>query len=43
MHILLIEDDLDLGQAILLALRAEGMTVLWVRAAKEANLGTLQP
>jgi two-component system response regulator QseB len=43
MHILLMEDDLDLGQAILLALRAEGMTVLWVRAAKEASLSTLQP
>lgn len=43
MHILLMEDDLDLGQAILLALRAEGMTVLWVRAAREAHLSTLQP
>ena len=43
MHILLLEDDLDLGQAILLALRAEGMTVLWVRAAKEGNLSALQP
>lgn len=42
MHILLLEDDLDLGQAILLALRAEGMTVLWVRAAKEVNLSALQ-
>ncbi|MFT3858390.1 MAG: response regulator [Aquabacterium sp.] len=43
MHILLLEDDLDLGQAILLALRAEGMTVLWVRTATEVSLRTLQP
>ena len=43
MHRLLLEDDLELGQAILLALRAEGMTVLWVRAAKEGNLSALQP
>jgi two-component system response regulator QseB len=43
MHILLMEDDLDLGQAILVALRAEGMTVLWVRAAKEISLSTMQP
>lgn len=43
MHILLMEDDLDLGQAILVALRAEGMTVLWVRAAREISLSTLQP
>lgn len=43
MHILLIEDDLDLGQAILLALRAEGMTVRWARAASALSLSTLQP
>lgn len=31
MHILIIEDDLDLGQAILTALRQAGMSALWVR------------
>ena len=29
--------------AILLALRAEGMTVLWVRSGKDVNLSALQP
>lgn len=43
MHILLLEDDLDLGQAILLALRAEGMTVQWFRATEKFSLRTLQP
>ena len=32
MHVLLLEDDLDLGQAIVSALRQDGMTVLWHRA-----------
>lgn len=37
MHILLIEDDLDLGQAILAALKQAGMTTLWVRTLKDAR------
>ncbi len=31
MHVLLLEDDLDLGQAIVSALRQEGLSVLWHR------------
>jgi two-component system response regulator BasR len=31
MHLLLIEDDLDLGQALLTSLKQEGFTVVWVR------------
>lgn len=31
MHVLLLEDDLDLGQAIVTALKQDGMTVLWQR------------
>lgn len=32
MHVLLLEDDLDLGQAIVSALRQEGLSVLWQRS-----------
>lgn len=32
MHILLIEDDLDLGQALLQALQLDGFTVQWLRS-----------
>lgn len=32
MHVLLLEDDLDLGQAIVNALRQEGLSVLWHRS-----------
>ena len=31
MHVLLLEDDVDLGQAIVTALKQDGMTVLWQR------------
>lgn len=31
MHLLIVEDDLDLGQALLEALKAEGLSALWVR------------
>lgn len=37
MHVLLFEDDLDLGQAILNALRQEGLSVLWLRSAEGAQ------
>lgn len=37
MHVLLFEDDLDLGQAILNALRQEGLSVLWHRSAEGAQ------
>lgn len=37
MHILLVEDDLDLGPALLAALRAEGMSAQWVRRASDAR------
>ena len=36
MHLLLIEDDLDLGRALSEALRTEGFTVEWLRRLKEA-------
>lgn len=38
MHILIIEDDIDLGQAMLSALRQAGMSAIWVRALKDADL-----
>ncbi len=31
MHVLIVEDDLDLGQALLLAVQSEGFSALWVR------------
>ena len=37
MHVLLFEDDLDLGQAIVNALRQEGLSVLWHRTAEGAQ------
>ena len=36
MHILIVEDDIDLGQALLAALKAEGFSGLWVRRLSEA-------
>lgn len=33
MHVLLVEDDLDLGQAIVAALRQDGLSVVWHRSA----------
>lgn len=36
MHVLILEDDLDLGQAILSALRQEGISALWQRSAEGA-------
>lgn len=38
MHILLIEDDLDLGQALQKALRTEGISSEWLRRACDAPL-----
>lgn len=35
MHLLLIEDDLDLGAGLTQALRAEGMTCEWVRSLRD--------
>jgi len=37
MHILMIEDDLDLGRALLQGLKAEGITSEWVRRAADAR------
>lgn len=37
MHILLVEDDLDLGPALLTALKADGMSAQWVRRAADAR------
>jgi two-component system, OmpR family, response regulator QseB len=37
MHLLLIEDDLDLGQALLQALRTGGFTCEWLRSAADAR------
>jgi two-component system, OmpR family, response regulator QseB len=36
MHILIVEDDLDLGRALLQGLKAEGITSEWVRRAADA-------
>ena len=36
MHLLLIEDDLDLGHALTQALKAEGFTIQWLRRAGDA-------
>lgn len=38
MHLLLIEDDLDLGTALQRALRAHGFACTWVRGVKDATL-----
>lgn len=38
MHILLIEDDLDLGRALQSALKVEGLTSEWLRRAVDAPL-----
>lgn len=42
MHILLVEDDLDLGPALLAALKADGMSAQWVRRVGDAR-GALGP
>jgi two-component system, OmpR family, response regulator QseB len=36
MHILLVEDDLDLGQSLQKSLAAEGLSSEWIRRAEEA-------
>ena len=36
MHVLMIEDDLDLGHALLQALKTEGITAEWFRRAAQA-------
>ncbi|MEP6790163.1 MAG: response regulator transcription factor [Ramlibacter sp.] len=38
MHILLIEDDLDLGRALQAALKVEGLTSEWLRRAADAPM-----
>ena len=38
MHILLIEDDLDLGASLVRSLQQDGFTVQWLRRAHEAPL-----
>ena len=37
MRILLVEDDTDLGAALLRALREDGYDVIWVRRLQEAR------
>src|SRR5882757_3127961 len=36
MHVLMVEDDLDLGRALLQGLKAEGITTEWMRRAADA-------
>ncbi len=36
MHILIIEDDLDLGQALIKALQANGLSCEWLRRGRDA-------
>ncbi len=38
MHVLIVEDDVDLGQALLSALRQEGISGVWVRNCRDAGL-----
>ena len=38
MHILLVEDDLDLGASLVRALQQDGFTVQWLRRAHDAPL-----
>jgi two-component system response regulator QseB len=40
MHVLMVEDDLDLGRALLQGLKAEGITTEWMRRAADALLFT---
>lgn len=37
MHILIIEDDLDLGHSLQQSLRAEGLSSVWLRSATDAR------
>jgi DNA-binding response OmpR family regulator len=37
MHILIVEDDLDLGRSLLQSLRTEGLSSEWIRSAAEAR------
>jgi two-component system, OmpR family, response regulator QseB len=37
MHLLLVEDDLDLGSALVLALQGGGMSCEWLRTAADAD------
>jgi two-component system, OmpR family, response regulator QseB len=37
MHLLIVEDDIDLGQALLSALKPEGFTCMWVRRLADAG------
>jgi hypothetical protein len=41
MHVLLVEDDVDLGRALLQGLKSEGITCEWVRlvAAAPSRIG----
>lgn len=39
MHLLLIEDDMDLGRALQQALKAEGMSTTWLRRVADAPRG----
>lgn len=43
MHLLIVEDDMDLGQALLAALKAEGLPALWVRRVADVPLGLDDP
>lgn len=43
MHLLIIEDDIDLGHALLAALKAEGLSALWVRKLRDAPAGLGEP
>jgi two-component system response regulator QseB len=43
MHLLIIEDDIDLGQALLTALKGEGFSALWVRRLGDAPHALTDP
>ena len=43
MHLLLLEDDIDLGQAVAEHLEAQGHTVSWLKTCEQADRAMTQP
>lgn len=43
MHLLIIEDDIDLGRGLLSAIKAEGLTALWIRKLTDVPWGLCDP
>ncbi len=43
MHLLIVEDDVELGQALLSSLKAEGLTAVWVRRLADVPIALGDP